>query len=324
MATVDVQPSRRRRGLTLRQQENRAGLALLSPTLVVVLVMVVLPILWTTVLAFQRIRLSTIRRVGLFDAGYTLRNFQTVLTSRGFLDALKTTLVYSVVGTTLAIGLGLVAALVVRSPFRGRTLVRASMLLPYVAPIVAVAFVWQIMLNPELGVVNAIGTDLLGWDEAVPFLTERSGTLSMFGFDLGMPTALLTVIVFQAWRYFPFAFLFILARLQALPAELDEAARVDGATPLQRFWYITLPQLKGVIALLVVLRFIWTFNEFDDIFLLTGGGAGTEVLSVRVYRYLTARNDVGASAATSLVMAAILAVVLLFYFRYFARREEAP
>jgi len=324
MATVDVQPSRRRRGLTLRQQENRAGLALLSPTLVVVLVMVVLPILWTTVLAFQRIRLSTIRRVGLFDAGYTLRNFQTVLTSRGFLDALKTTLVYSVVGTALAIGLGLVAALVVRSPFRGRTLVRASMLLPYVAPIVAVAFVWQIMLNPELGVVNAIGTDLLGWDEAVPFLTERSGTLSMFGFDLGMPTALLTVIVFQAWRYFPFAFLFILARLQALPAELDEAARVDGATPLQRFWYITLPQLKGVIALLVVLRFIWTFNEFDDIFLLTGGGAGTEVLSVRVYRYLTARNDVGASAATSLVMAAILAVVLLFYFRYFARREEAP
>jgi multiple sugar transport system permease protein len=276
------------------------------------------------VLAFQRIRLSTIRRVGLFDAGYTLRNFQTVLTSRGFLDALKTTLVYSVVGTTLAIGLGLVAALVVRSPFRGRTLVRASMLLPYVAPIVAVAFVWQIMLNPELGVVNAIGTDLLGWDEAVPFLTERSGTLSMFGFDLGVPTALLTVIVFQAWRYFPFAFLFILARLQALPAELDEAARVDGATPLQRFWYITLPQLKGVIALLVVLRFIWTFNEFDDIFLLTGGGAGTEVLSVRVYRYLTARNDVGASAATSLVMAAILAVVLLFYFRYFARREEAP
>jgi len=324
MATVDVQPSGRRRRPTLRQQENRAGLALLSPTLVVVLVLVVLPILWTTVLAFQRIRLSTIRRVGLFDAEYTLRNFQTVLTSRGFLDALKTTLIYSVVGTTLAIGLGLVAALVVRSPFRGRTLVRASMLLPYVAPIVAVAFVWQIMLNPELGVVNAIGTDLLGWDEAVPFLTERTGTLSLFGFGLGVPTALLTVILFQAWRYFPFAFLFILARLQALPAELDEAARVDGATPLQRFWHITLPQLKGVIALLAVLRFIWTFNEFDDIFLLTGGGAGTEVLSVRVFRYLTGRNDVGASAATSLVMAAILAVVLLFYFRYFARREEAP
>jgi multiple sugar transport system permease protein len=322
MATVDVRPSRRRRGLTLRQQENRAGLALLSPTLLVVLVMVILPILWTTVLAFQRIRLSTIRRVGLFDAQYTLRNFETVLTSRGFLEALKTTLIYSIVGTTLAIGLGLVAALVVRSPFRGRTLVRASMLLPYVAPIVAVAFVWEIMLSPELGVVNAIGTDVLGWDEAIPFLTERTGTLRLFGFDLGVPTALLTVIAFQAWRYFPFAFLFILARLQALPAELDEAARVDGATPLQRFWHITLPQLQGVIALLVVLRFIWTFNEFDDIYLLTGGGSGTEVLSVRVYQYLTARNDVGASAATSLVMAAILAVVLFFYFRFFVRRGE--
>jgi multiple sugar transport system permease protein len=325
MQTVEaVRGGRRRRrgGRTLRQQESRAGLALLSPTLFVVLAVVVGPILWTVVLAFQRLRLRTIRRTGIFGAEYTLHNFQTVLTSSGFLEALRTTLVYSVVGTTLAIGLGLVAALVVRSPFRGRTVVRASMLLPYIAPVVGVTFIWQIMLNPELGVVNAIGTDLLGWDEKVPFLSERSGEFGLFGVHLGVPTALLVVIAFQAWRYFPFAFLFILARLQALPAELDEAARVDGASPLQRFWYITLPQLRNVIALLAVLRFIWTFNEFDDIFLLTGGGAGTEVLSVRVYRYLTARGDVGAAAATSLLMAALLAVALIVYFRFFVGRTE--
>ncbi len=321
MRTVSL-PGRPRRGLTLRQQEARAGLALLSPTLVVVLAVVVGPVLWTTLLAFERLRLRNIRRTGIFDAEYTLQNFKTVLASSGFLEALRTTVVYSVVGTALAIGLGLAAALVVRSPFRGRTLVRASMLLPYISPIVAVAFVWQIMLSPELGIVNAIGTDVLGWDDKIPFLTERSGELNLLGIHLGVPTALLMVIVFQAWRYFPFAFLFILARLQALPAELDDAARVDGATPLQRFWYITLPQLQGVIALLAVLRFIWTFNEFDDIFLLTGGGAGTEVLSVRVYHYLTARGDVGASAATSLVMAAILAVVLVVYFRFFVGRPE--
>ena len=310
-----------RRGPTLAQQEARAGLTLLSPTLVVVLFMVVLPILWTIVIAFQSLRLRNLR-TRLFDFSFTLENFQTVLTSSGFLEALKVTLIYSVVGTTLSIGLGLVAALVVRKPFKGRTLVRASMLLPYVAPVVAVTFVWQIMLDPELGIVNAIGADLLGWESPIPFLTQERGTISIFGFDLGVPTALIVVIIYQAWRYFPFSFLFILARLQALPAELDEAARVDGATPLQRFWRITLPQLQGVIALLTVLRFIWTFNEFDDIYLLTQGGAGTEVVSVRVFRYLTGRGDIGAAAALSLLLALLLAVLLFLYFKFFVGRVD--
>jgi multiple sugar transport system permease protein len=311
----------RRRGRTLAQQEARAGLTLLSPTLVVVLVMVVIPILWTIVIAFQSLRLRNLR-TRLFDWQFTLDNFQTVLTSPGFLEALKVTLIYSIVGTALSIGLGLVAALVVRKPFKGRTFVRASMLLPYVAPVVAVTFVWQIMLNPELGIINAIGADFLGWDSPIPFLEQESGTLSIFGLDLGVPTALIVVILYQAWRYFPFSFLFILARLQALPGELDEAARVDGATPLQRFWRITLPQLQGVIALLTVLRFIWTFNEFDDIYLLTQGGAGTEVVSVRVFRYLTGRGDIGAAAALSLVLALLLAVLLFLYFRFFVGKVE--
>jgi multiple sugar transport system permease protein len=311
----------RRRGRTLAQQEARAGLTLLSPTLIVVLVMVVIPILWTVVIAFQSLRLRNLR-TRLFDFSFTLENFENVLTSPGFLEALKVTLIYSVVGTALSIGLGLVAALVVRKPFKGRTLVRASMLLPYVAPVVSVTFVWTIMLDPQLGIVNAIGADLLGWEDRIPFLTQESGTLSIFGFDLGVPTALMVVILYQAWRYFPFSFLFILARLQALPAELDEAARVDGATPLQRFWRITLPQLQGVIALLTVLRFIWTFNEFDDIYLLTQGGAGTEVVSVRVFRYLTGRGDIGAAAALSLVLALLLAVLLFLYFKFFVGRVE--
>lgn len=319
-ATKNGKP--RRRGRTLAQQEARAGLTLLSPTLIVVLVMVVIPILWTIVIAFQSLRLRNLR-TRLFDFSFTLDNFQTVLTSPGFLDALKVTLIYSIVGTVLSIGLGLVAALVVRKPFKGRTLVRASMLLPYVAPVVAVTFVWQIMLNPELGIINAIGADFLGWDDRIPFLEQESGTLSVFGLDLGIPTALIVIILYQAWRYFPFSFLFILARLQALPGELDEAARVDGATPLQRFWRITLPQLQGVIALLTVLRFIWTFNEFDDVYLLTQGGAGTEVVSVRVFRYLTGRGDIGAAAALSLVLALLLVVLLFLYFRFFVNREEA-
>ena len=138
-----------------------------------------------------------------------------------------------------------------------------------------------------------------------------------------MPTALLMVILFEAWKSFPFAFLFILARLQAVPGDIEEAARVDGATPTQVFRHIILPQLMGVIALIAVLRFIFTFNAFDEIYLLTGGGAGTEVLATQVYSFLTARNDVGASAAVAMFMAAVLAMLLLVYLRFFGERERA-
>ncbi|MEU5949312.1 sugar ABC transporter permease [Micromonospora sp. NPDC047465] len=300
-------PAPRRRPLTLRRREARAGLALVAPTLLVVVAVIGVPVVWTVVLAFQRVRLATLRRTGLFGE-FTMDNVERVLNTPGFADTLWTTLVYSVASTAGSIVLGLVAALVVRRPFRGRTLVRASMLLPYVAPVVAVTFVWQVMLDPQLGVVNDWGRRFLGWDTPVPFLSQES-------------TALATVIAFEAWRYFPFAFLFLLARLQAVPGELEEAARVDGATPTQRFRHILLPQLLPVIGLLGVLRFIMTFNKFDDVYLLTGGAAGTEVVSVRVYEFLTARTDIGAAAAQAVVLAVVLIVFVLVYLRFFGGRR---
>ncbi|MFG1778060.1 carbohydrate ABC transporter permease [Micromonospora sp. NPDC049048] len=298
----------RRRPLTLRRRESRAGLALVAPTLLVVVAVIGIPIVWTVVLAFQRVRLATLRRTGLFGE-FTMDNVERVLNTPGFADTLWTTLVYAVASTAGSIVLGLVAALVVRRPFRGRTLVRASMLLPYVAPVVAVTFVWQVMLDPQLGIVNDWGRRFLGWDTPVPFLSQES-------------TALATVVAFEAWRYFPFAFLFLLARLQAVPGELEEAARVDGATPTQRFRHILLPQLLPVIGLLGVLRFIMTFNKFDDVYLLTGGAAGTEVVSVRVYEFLTARTDIGAAAAQAVVLAVVLIVFVVVYLRFFGARRD--
>ena len=304
-------PARGRAGgrATLRGRESRIGLALISPTVVLVLVLVVLPILWTVVLAFQDLRLIRLNTAGLVG-DYTFDNFADVFGSPGFWGSLVTTLVYAGGGTAASIGLGLVAALALRRGFRGRTLVRASMLLPYVAPVVAATFVWGVMLNPQFGIVNEVGTGLLGWDEPIPFLTER-------------PTALLTVIAFEMWRSFPFAFLFITARLQAAPATLEEAARVDGATPTQLFRHIVWPQLLPTIAVLALLRFIWTFNNFDDIYLLTGGGAGTEVISVRVFDFLISRGDIGAASAQALVLSTVLLVLVTVYYRFAAKDEVA-
>ena len=310
-----------RHGKSARSREDRrAGYLLISPTVIIVFTMVVLPVLWTISLGFQQVRLLNLRQAGVIG-DYSLENFRTVLTSSGFVDALMTTLVYSVAGTALAIGLGLLAALALRRPFRGRGLVRACMLVPYVAPVVAATFVWSTMLNPQFGILNYYGTTLLGWDEPIAFLSSAE-PVSIFGFETHVSVALLSCVLFEAWRSFPFAFLFLTARIQAIPESLEEAATVDGATPSQRFRHIVLPQLLPTIAVLTVLRFIWTFNNFDDIYLLTGGGAGTQVVAVRVYDYLINRGDIGAAAAQALVLAAILAVLVTVYLKLFGRSEE--
>jgi multiple sugar transport system permease protein len=312
-------PTRRPRSRRSKE-DARLGLTLISPTFVIVAVVVVLPILWTVSLAFQDVRLLNLRTTGIIG-DYSLDNFANVITAPGFVEALVTTVVYAVLGTAFAIGIGLVAALALRRPFRGRGLVRAAMLLPYVAPVVAATFVWTTLLNPQFGLVNHWGEQLLGWDDPIAFLSS-SDDFSILGITLPIPTALFTVIMFEAWRSFPFAFLFLTARLEAIPATYEEAATMDGATPLQQFRHIVLPQLMPTIAVLSVLRFIWTFNNFDDIYLLTGGGAGTEVVTVRVFDYLTARGDIGAAAAQALVLAAILAVLVGVYLKFFGRKEE--
>lgn len=309
-------PEGRRRGSARVREDRRTGYTLIAPTGVIVLVMVILPILWTVSLAFQHVRLINLRQTGFFGR-YTVDNFVAVLTSPGFGTALVNTLVYSVGGTFGAIVIGLIAALALRRPFRGRGLIRAALLLPYVAPIVAATFVWKTLLNPEFGAVNTWGTTLLGWNEPVAFLTSGENVGS-----LPVSTAMLTVVAFEAWRSFPFAFLFLTARMEAIPAVLDEAAEVDGASPLQRFWHIVLPQLLPTIAVLTVLRFIWTFNDFDAIYLLTGGGSGTQVVAVRVYDFLISRGNIGTAAAQALVLAVILAVLVTIYLKLFGRSEE--
>jgi multiple sugar transport system permease protein len=312
----------RARGGTRARREARAALAMISPTFVVILVMVILPVLWALVLSFKQLRLIDLQYVNLFGGPFTLDNYAQVLGSSAFLTPLRTTLEYSVFGTMGSILLGLMAAMALRSKFRGRGLVRGVILLPWVAPVVAITFVWNVLLSPQLGFVNAVGTHIFGWTQPIPFLSQQHGTVTIFGLGIGVPTALVTVIAFEAWRSFPFAFLFILARLQAIPPELEEAARSDGATPTQVFRYVILPQLMGVIALIAVLRFIFTFNDFDSIYLLTGGGAGTQVLATQVYSFLTAQADVGGAAAVAAFMAAMLVVVLVVYVKFFGDREE--
>jgi multiple sugar transport system permease protein len=315
-----IRPARAYRGLA--RAEARAGVGLVLPSLVIVIALVVLPVLWSLMLAFRDLRLIQLSRAPLFG-DFTLSKITGVLGSGDLWRAVLTTMTYSVVGTAGALVIGLTVALALRRPFRGRALVRALLLLPYVAPVVATAFAWKTLLNPQYGLVNAWGQALLGWDGPVAFLSQRSVAVPVLGGHVDLPVALTTVIAFEAWRTFPFAFLFLTARLEAAPRSLEEAATVDGATPTQVFRHVVLPQLLPTIAALSVLRFIWTFNNFDDIYLLTGGRAGTEVVSVQVYDFLVGRGDIGAASAHALVLAAMLAVLVSAYLFIARRREES-
>jgi len=134
--------------------------------------------------------------------------------------------------------------------------------------------------------------------------------------------ALLLVIIFEGWRYFPFAMLMILARLQAIDNTLYEAADVDGANSWQKFWHITIPELRYVLGAIFLLRLMWTFNKFDDIFLLTGGGFGTKVLPVLTYEFSFRLFDFGRGAATAMILLTILVIFMVFYISVVMRNVE--
>jgi multiple sugar transport system permease protein len=134
--------------------------------------------------------------------------------------------------------------------------------------------------------------------------------------------ALVLVILFTGWRYFPFAMLMILARLQAIDDTLYEAAEVDGANTWQKFRNVTLPELRYVLGAIFLLRLMWTFNKFDDIFLLTGGGFGTKVLPILTVEFSFRLGDFGKGAATGMILLLMLVVFLVFYVRVVMRDTE--
>lgn len=247
----------------------------------------------------------------------TLENYRKIFSASEFWSVLRVSLYYTVFGTIGALLFGLFAAQLLSTTFPGRGVLRGFFLFPYVAPVIAVAFAWVLLLDAGPGgTLNAILVKTGATDGPVNFLGQRATPISLFGLTFDFPVALTTVISFEIWRYFPLSFLFILARMQSMSRETYEAAEMDGATPLQQFWYISLPQLAGILAVLFLLRFIWTFNKFDDIFLLTGGAAGTRTLTVDVYEQAFAVSNLGAGAAVAVVVFVVLLCSALLFFKY--------
>ena len=292
---------------TLQASEARLAWTLVSPTALIVFGLILFPVIFSVWISFHDVTLRNLNDV--FHAPYIgWKNYRNVIHDFAFKfqgwrqwGAAVTSIVYSFLSTALTVLIGLLAALLLNRPFRGRGLARAVFLFPYVAPIVSVAFVWRWILDPRpSGVLNDLLLRL-GWiDTPHAYLSTRG-------------LAIVLVIAFTAWRYFPFAMLMILARLQAVDKTLYEAAGVDGASAWHKFRHVTLPELRYVLGSIFLLRLIWTFNKFDDIFLLTGGGYGTNVLPVLTYQFSFRAFNFGKGAANAMILLVILLIFMLIY-----------
>jgi multiple sugar transport system permease protein len=301
---------------SLKAREARLAWFLILPTALIVFGLVLFPAIFSIWISFHDIGLGNLNDV--FHAPFVgLENYRQVFNDFAFKwqgprnwGAAVNSIVYSFSSTILTLTVGLIAALLLNRPFRARGPVRAIFLFPYVAPIVSVAFVWRWILDPRpSGVVNDILMRLGLIELPKAYLSTRG-------------LALVLVIVFEAWRYFPFAMLMLLARLQAIDQTLYEVAEVDGANAWQKFRYVTLPELRYVLGATFLLRLIWTFNKFDDIFLLTGGGFGTNVLPVLTYQFSFKSYDFGKGAANAMILLVMLVVFLVAYVGIVMRTGE--
>ncbi len=259
----------------------------------------------------------------LTNDDFTLDNFRKVFNASDFWSVLWASMYYTIAGTVGALVMGLFAAQLMNITFAGRSFLRGLFLSPYVAPVIAVALAWVLLLDPGPGgTLNALLVQLGVIDGPINFLGQRAVDISILGLTFQFPVALTVVIIFEIWRYFPLAMLFILARMQSMSTDIYEAAEIDGATPLQQFRFISLPQLMGIMAVLFLLRFIWTFNKFDDIFLLTGGAAGTRTLTVNVYEQAFAVSNLGAGAAVAVVVFLVLLCFSIIFFKFSPEDEQ--
>ncbi|MEX0343522.1 MAG: carbohydrate ABC transporter permease [Rhizobiaceae bacterium] len=293
---------------TLTRLERRyalLGALLIAPTVLVFCAVIVYPLVSAMYLSLFKIFTPTL------EGGWVgLDNYHTLLGNPEFWTALRTNIIWTVGTLTLQILCGVGMALVLHQNIWFRSLARSLILFPYFVSTVVAVLVWKWLFNDLYGILNHL--------MIVARLTE-------FPIDyLGsMPNAMISVIVVGAWKYFPFVVIAVLARLQTIPDALYEAAKIDGAGPIARFFDVTLPQLRDVLVVIIMLRAIWDFKEFDLIYLLTGGGpiTSTQTLPLLVYKEAFALNQMGMASAYAVVMMAIMLFFMILYIRR-TRTEE--
>ena len=291
---------------SLEKRYAMIGAVLIAPTVLVFCAVILYPLISAIYLSLFSIYTPT-----LAGEWVGVDNYGALLASGDFWNAVLNTLIWTVGTLTLQLVCGVAVALLLNQSIVFQSLARSLILFPYFLSTVVAVLVWRWLFNDLYGILNHVLLISGLIDAPVDWLGQ-------------MPNAMISIILVGAWKYFPFVVIVVLARLQSIPEQLYEAATIDGAGPFQRFTDITLPQLRDVLVVVVLLRAIWDFKEFDLIYLMTGGGPvrATQTLSLLVYEEAFRLNRMGMASTYAVAMMLVLLGFTLVYLRQTNRLEE--
>ncbi|MEO3926752.1 sugar ABC transporter permease [Micromonosporaceae bacterium B7E4] len=289
-----------------RLSDRTFGFLLTLPALVLFSAIVLYPLVGSLTTSLFR---QSLVLPGRSFAG--LDNFRTVLADQ-FWPVLQNTLVFTVASTLIPFAIGFALALALHTRLPGRAVLRGLFLFPWIIPGVVVSFVWMWIFNANYGVLNGVLVRLGLVDDPISWLGQPG-------------TAMLAVIVAKSWASFPWMMVMLLAGLQTVPQTLHEAAALDGAGTLRRFWHVTLPHLRGIVGVVLLLETIWNFQHFDTIYVLTGGGpaGATTTFAVSVYDTAFKGFDLGRAAALGALWMALLSILVVVYVWAAERGEKS-
>ena len=272
--------------------DTKFAIALLAPSMILLAVLVFFPMLSNIQISFLDLTLNA----NLKSTFVGLNNYLDILKDPAFYKSLGLTIAYTALVVLGSTALGLAVAIAFNREFKYRGLVRSLIILSYVTPSISLIFAWKYMFNNGYGIINNFLVDKLHLFSEAPLWFDNPGS----SFAL--------VVIFAIWRYYPYAFISLLAILQTVDKSLYEAADIDGANFWQKFKIVTLPAIKPVLATVIVLRSIWMFYMFTDVYLLTNK---VDILGVYLYKTAFAFNDLGKASAISVILFVIIAVVIL-------------
>lgn len=240
-----------------------------------------------------------------------LANYQAVLSDSNFFKAFLTSIVWTICSLAGQLIIGFTSALAINRVKVGKGVYRTLMIIPWAFPSIVIALSWKWILNGVSGFLPNILVQLGICSELPQFLSDNS-------------LVFLTLIFINVWFGAPMIMVNVLSALQTIPQDQYEAAQIDGASKLQQFWHITVPHIKIVVGLLVVLRTIWVFNNFDMIYLLTGGGPANATTTVPIYAYNMGWGTkmLGKSSAVTMLLLAFLLLVCIVYFAIIGKWEK--
>jgi multiple sugar transport system permease protein len=305
---VSPRMGRKREGVFAQILRQRHDYYYVMPALIVMLVVIAYPIYYTIELSFYKTPPNLQMRDKIF-VGW--ENYVTVITSESFHATTWNTIIWTVSSTLIAFALGLAAALALHREFAGRGLLRALLLIPYVVSAVAASYVWKWLYHSDYGVIGAISVQLGFTDEPINFIDN-------------IHTVLPSLIVVNVWREFSFAMIMIMAGLQTVPEQLLRAAQVDGANAWHRFWHVTMPHLKGVSMVTILLLMVANFNSFIIPWVMTGGGpaGASDIWITQIYQIAFGRQRWGLASAYAVILFVVMMALGYFYVKALTRGDE--